>query len=250
MSLAEDAAARLEGRPRLFKAARGGFRVVQRATLPVRKRYYLNGGATGVVRALPKPVKAAVGLDDPSAVGSRRIEIGGGPHAQAGHIHVDIDPSAHHLEVLAPMWELPFEDGWGESIVAVHALEHCHPTKLVDTLTEWLRVLQPGGTARVHVPNGPELMEALVKAPVDEKWPIMGSILGMYCGPGSRDPRTLDWRSDHQLILDIPMLRWAFESAGFTEFTDLTETVTDRHTDAWRQVVPHYSLIVEATKPR
>lgn len=248
-SLSENAAARLEGRPRLFKAARGGFRVLQRTTLPLRRSYYLNGGATGIVRVLPSTARAAVGLDDPSAIGSRKIEVGGGPHALPGHIHVDIDPGAHHLEAIAPAWELPFDDGWGESITAIHALEHVHPTKLVDTLTEWHRVLRPGGTVRVHVPNGPELMEAFVKAPVGEKWPIMGSLLGMYCGPDSRDPRKLDWRSDHQMIFDFPLLEWALREGGFSDVRDLSAAEPDRHSEGWSAVVPHYSLIAEAVKP-
>ena len=45
-----------------------------------------------------------------------------------------------------------------------------------------------------------------------EKWPIMGSILGMYCSPDVRDPRGLELRSDHQLIFDAPLLQWALES--------------------------------------
>ena len=141
------------------------------------------------------------------------------------------------------------EDNWAESITAIHALEHVHPTMLVKTLAEWRRVLRPGGTVQVHVPNGPELMQAFIDAPVEEKWPIMGSLLGMYCGPGQHDPRELELRSDHQLIIDFPMLEWAFTEAGFTDVADLTETVEDRHTGGWRDVVPHYSLIVRAVKP-
>jgi SAM-dependent methyltransferase len=239
----------LLARPRGFRLARAGFRLVQRATVPIRRRYYLHGAGRRAVAALPRQLRAVVGLDDPDAIGSRRLEIGGGPHAQRGFLHVDIDPGAHHLEWVAPAWKLPLPDGWASDIVAVHALEHIEPPRLLQTLREWHRVLAPGGRVEVHVPNGPALMEAFVARPVPEKWPIMGSILGMYCSPGVRDPSGLRTRSDHQLLFDPPTLRWAFDSAGFGAISDLTGAIEDRHTAAWHPLVPDYSLIAEARKP-
>ena len=239
----------LLARPRGFRLARGSFRLLQRLTVPVRRRFYLAGAGREAIDRLPAPVRAVVGLDDPSAIGSTRIEIGGGPHAQPGFLHVDIDPGAHHLEWVAPAWKLPVGDGFATEIVAVHALEHVEPARLVETLEEWHRVLGPGGRVEVHVPNGPALMEAFMNRPVPEKWPIMGSILGMYCSPAVRDPRDLTTRSDHQLIFDAPLLRWALESAGFDAVRDLTAVTEDRHTAAWRPLVPDYSLIAEARKP-
>ena len=178
-------------RPRGFRLARTLFRALQRATVPVRRRYYLSGRGAAVIERLPRPLRAVAGLDDPGAVRSRRLEIGGGPHAQAGYLHVDIDPGAHHLEWVAPAWDLPLPDGWATDIVAVHALEHVEPPRLLATLEEWRRVLAPAGRVEIHVPNGPELMAAFVESPVEKKWPIMGSILGMYCSPEVRDPRGL-----------------------------------------------------------
>ena len=236
-------------RPRGFRLARGAFRALQRVTVPVRRRFYLHGKGKRLYGLLPAGVRSIVGLDDPSAVGSTRIEIGGGPHAQRGFLHVDIDPGAHHLEWVAPAWALPLPDGWASEILAVHALEHVEPRRLLETLEEWRRVLAPDGRVEVHVPNGPALMEAFVSRPVREKWPIMGSILGMYCGPDVRDPRGLELRSDHQLIFDPPLLQWAFESAGFTAFRDLTGVMEDRHTAPWSGLVPDYSLIAEARNP-
>jgi SAM-dependent methyltransferase len=239
----------LLARPRGFRLARAAFRLMQRATVPARRRYYLDGSGRGAIARVPGAARRALGLDDESAIGSTRLEIGGGPHAQRGFLHVDIDPGAHHLEWVAPAWELPLPDDWATEIVAVHALEHVEPTRLLDTLREWRRVLAPEGRVEIHVPNGPALMEAFVARPVEEKWPIMGSILGMYCSPEVRDPRGLSLRSDHQLIFDVPLLTWALESAGFQAVRDLTGTVEDRHTEPWRALVPDYSLITEARKP-
>jgi SAM-dependent methyltransferase len=237
-------------RPRGLRIARRLFRALQRGTVPLRRAYYLDDPGGQAVARLPHGVRALLGLDDDSAIGSRRLEIGGGPHAQRGFLHVDIDPGAHHLEWVAPAWALPVPDGWATEIAAVHALEHVEPARLLPTLSEWNRVLAPGGRVRVHVPNGPALMEAFISRPVPEKWPIMGSLLGMYCGPAVRRPEGLDLRSDHQLIFDAPLLTWALTEAGFTEVRDLTDAVEDRHSMAWRELVPKYSLIAEAAKPR
>lgn len=239
----------LLARPRGFRLARKAHRALQRATVPLRRTYYLDGAGRETVTRLPQSVRQLLGLDDDSAVGSRRLEIGGGPHAQPGFLHVDIDPGAHHLEWVAAAWDIPLPDAWATEIVAVHALEHVEPARLLDTLREWRRILAPGGRVEIHVPNGPALMEAFVARPVDEKWPIMGSILGMYCSPDVRDPRGLSVRADHQLIFDVPLLTWALETAGFERVRDLTGDVEDRHSGAWRDLVPEYSLIAEARKP-
>ena len=117
------------------------------------------------------------------------------------------------------------------------------------TLTEWRRVLAPRGRVQIHVPNAPALMTALRARPVPEKWPLMGSLLGMYCSPEVRDPQGLRLRADHQVVFDEPLLRWALEAAGFERVRDLTGEVEDRHSAAWRDLVEHYSLVAEAHKP-
>jgi hypothetical protein len=241
---------RLLARPRAFVLARSAFRALQRLTVPIRRSYYLDGRRAGLVRLLPESVRRVVGLEDESAIGSRRLEIGGGPHVQRGYLHVDIDRGAHHLEWIAPAWDLPLPNAWASEVLAIHILEHVPPARLVPTLAEWLRVLQPGGRLQVHVPNGPVLMEALMTRPLPEKWPLMGSLLGMYCGPQDRDPRSLEHRSDHQIIFDFEVLRWALDAAGFTDVEDLTRTASDRHVVGWRDVVEHYSLIVAARRPQ
>jgi SAM-dependent methyltransferase len=220
---------------------------LRRPLIRMRRRYYTAG--LNVVDLAPRRVRERLGLADPEARGTRKIEIGGGPHAQPGYLHVDVDPGAHHLEAVAEAWDLPFPDSWATEILSVHQLEHVHPSQLLDTLREWRRVLQPGGVVRVHVPNGPELMTAFNRSSIDEKWPIMGSLLGMYCSPEARRPGDLTVRSDHQIIFDRPVLRWALTEAGFEPVEDLTDSFEDRHTEGWRGLVDRYSIVMTGTKP-
>jgi predicted SAM-dependent methyltransferase len=223
--------------------------IAHRLSAPLRRAYYVRQGGTGLIERFPRPLRRKLGLDDSFAVGSRRLEIGGGPFPQEGYIHVDVDRGARHLEAFAPAWKLPFPDRWASEIVAVHSLEHVHPRMLLPTLREWHRVLAAGGRVRVHVPNTGELLKSFLDSPVEQKWRTMGAMLGMYCDPTVPGPDDLAVSSDHQLMFDWDMLVWVLEQAGFAQISDLTDELVDRHTREWREVVPHFSLVAEATKP-
>ncbi|MDQ3849361.1 MAG: hypothetical protein M3296_01920 [Actinomycetota bacterium] len=220
-----------------------------RAALPLRRVYYATGKRPPGLTLLPRRAQSLLGLDDPTAVGSRRVEIGGGAYSLKGFIHVDIWPYSPHVEYVAPAWDLPFPEDWAEELVAIHSLEHVSPARLIDTLTEWRRVLRPGAPLHISVPNGPVIMDAYGRASLHEKWPLMGSLLGMYCGPDLRDPRRLTHRADHQIIFDSELLLWAVKEAGFEQVEDRTGVESDRHTQAWAPIAAPYSLIVRAKAP-
>lgn len=221
----------------------------RRGTRRLRYGYYVEGRGTRLVSALPSRVRRRLELDDGAAFEENRLEIGGGPYPTPGFVHVDVDPEAEHLEAYASAWALPIPGGWAQEIVAVHSLEHVEPPRLVPTLREWLRVLAPGGKVRIHVPNTPELMEAFASSEPRDKWRVMGAALGMFCGPTVSAPDELRVRSDHQLLFDRDLLHGVLTDAGFVEIRDRTEEISDRHTEAWKSVVPHFSLVFEAVKP-
>lgn len=221
---------------------------LHRAGTPIRRRYYQDSWGRAAATALSANWQRRLGLDDEAGVGSRRLEIGSGDRPQRGYIHIDQDPWAWHVEVVASAWRLPFPDDWAEEIVAVHSLEHVHPRLLLPTLGEWHRVLRPGGRLRVHVPNAPRIMQRFMEAPRDAKWALMGALLGMYCGPDSATPGHLAWPSDHQILFDTELLRWAVETAGYSDAVDVTSELADTHTEAWKDLVSDFSLIFEAKK--
>jgi SAM-dependent methyltransferase len=232
---------------RLRGAARGAAR---RALVRLRRGYYADGAAAPAIERLPRRWRTRLGLEDERARLTRRIEIGAGPYPQPGYLHVDVDPHAAHLEARAEAWALPFPDGWADEILSIHALEHIHPSLLRRTLREWHRVLRHGGLVRIHVPNSPALMAAYLAAQTpSRKWMLSGALLGMYCGPEVRGPDDLAVPSDHQILFDAPLLLASLEEVGFVELADLTQEVTDRHTEPWREVVDRYSIVVEGRKP-
>jgi SAM-dependent methyltransferase len=143
---------------------------------------------------------------------------------------------------------LPFPDGWADEILSVHTLEHVPPRFLLPTLAEWHRVLEPGGRLRVHVPNNPRIMQRYLDAPRETKWALMSAILGMYGGPDTTTPGELAQPSDHQILFDAELLRWALETAGYCDVVDRTSELADIHTHAWKGLVSDLSLIFEAIK--
>lgn len=80
-----------------------------------------------------------------------KLDIGSGTNPMPGY--VTVDPYQPDADYQAPMWDLPFDDGTVAAIYSSHALEHIMGACVVPTLAEWYRVLQPGGTLELRVPD-------------------------------------------------------------------------------------------------
>jgi SAM-dependent methyltransferase len=195
---------------------------------------------------VPRGVRHALDANG-SAVDPLRIELGGGPAPTPGYVHVDLSPRARHLEHVAPAWRLPFAAGSVAELLAVHVLEHVHPSAVQTTLTEWRRVIRPGGFAEIHVPNAPEIFREYLAGDPARKWALIGSgLFGMYGNPKIAAGEDLDPRRhqpDHMALYDFALLEHELLRAGFDEVDDLTAMISDRHTEAWRFPI---SLIVRA----
>jgi SAM-dependent methyltransferase len=90
--------------------------------------------------------------DPERAISARRINFGCGQFPLPGWLNVDIDPQAradvyHDLERLP----YPFESNSAEEIVASHVLEHLDQP--FAAMSEFARVLRPGGRLTVRVPH-------------------------------------------------------------------------------------------------
>jgi SAM-dependent methyltransferase len=212
-----------------------------------RRQVYV-GRFARIADRMPQDLRVRLGWDDSAAIGSRRIEIGSGSRPQPGFLHVDTNARAPHVEVVAAAWRLPFESDWADEILAIHVLEHVHPRLLARTLSEWHRVLAPGGSLRVHVPDSAALMRAYLAATGDQKWTLVAALLGMYANPSVRAPEQIESDVDHRILFDREMLTNALRSAGFANVQDLTASVDDIHTTTWKPVVDRISLVFQAEK--
>jgi SAM-dependent methyltransferase len=218
-------------------------------------RRSIAAGQAGWVRHLPADVRRRLDLDG-SVITPLRVEIGGGEFPSPGYVHVDADRRSRHLEYVAQGWRLPFADASVAELLAVHVLEHVHPGSIHRTLREWRRILAPGGYAEIHVPDASTILPAYLHAPTDRKWELLVPIFGTTSdplaprrGPGSvgRKP-AVALRDHHNIIYDFDLLRHVLLRAGFDRVDDVSETVTDRHTETWldSDLVSRLSLVVRA----
>jgi predicted SAM-dependent methyltransferase len=81
-----------------------------------------------------------------------KINVGCGGRRYDGYIGVDAveRPGA---DVVADAGDLPFDDNSADEVMAIHVAEHLVPWDLPPTLKEWLRVLKPGGTLVMELPD-------------------------------------------------------------------------------------------------
>jgi predicted SAM-dependent methyltransferase len=79
-----------------------------------------------------------------------KLDIGCGTQKLEGYIGVD---AYVETDIKAEMWAIPLGDGTVDEIYSSHALEHVPMAQVQPTLREWLRILRPGGTLVLQVPN-------------------------------------------------------------------------------------------------
>lgn len=69
-----------------------------------------------------------------------------------GWVNVDIFDNIKS-DAISSVTDLPFHKESFDLIYASHILEHIHRNRIISTLSHWVRLLKPGGTLRIAVPN-------------------------------------------------------------------------------------------------
>jgi SAM-dependent methyltransferase len=113
-----------------------------------------------------------------------RINFGCGQFPIAGWVNVDVDPReeadvCHDLERVP----YPFESASADEIVASHVLEHLHQP--FAAMSEFARILRPGGSLTVRVPHFSRgFTHADHKRGFDVSFPLYfnPAFRGGYCG--------------------------------------------------------------------
>ncbi len=132
------------------------------------------------------------------------LDIGSGPWPKQDYEAVDpYEPDAR-VDFRCNMWDLPYSDGSVEAIWSSHALEHVPKAKVVPTLAEWHRVLQPGGLLQLEVPDLLWVCRNFLEHPVAD-W-NMDTIFGAQTRDGEY----------HQTGFTIEILGDYLVATGFT----------------------------------
>lgn len=136
-----------------------------------------------------------------------KLELGAGHRGTRGYIHHDAYPFPG-IDLVCPPWELPFQDGELDEVLALAFIEHLTYYEALDTFREVHRVLKPGGEFVFDVPDYPKWaayycwhmhkgMVALAFEPPDLAW-CRRTLFGWQRWPG--DEHKYGW--DQQSLVD------------------------------------------------
>ena len=176
-----------------------------------------------------------------------KLHLGCGKRFIPGFVHIDA-VDYPHIDHVSTIDHLSFiADESIELIYSCHVLEHFKRREVMNVLKEWWRVLKPGGTLRISVPDFEKLCEVYKKT----------KDIGLVMGP-------LFGRQDylyniHYNVFDFFSLETALKSSGFSNIRlyDWRKTEHAEIDDFSQAYIPHMdketgvliSLNVECDKP-
>ena len=175
-----------------------------------------------------------------------KLHLGCGKRHIPGFVHIDAVeyPHVDHVATIDHLGFLP--DDSVELIYNCHVLEHFRRNDVARVLREWRRVLRPGGTLRVSVPDFAKLCEVYQRT----------GELGLVIGPifGRQDYLY----TIHYTVFDEKSLRTLLQDCGYTDVRRYDWRATEHAAvdDFSQAYIPHMdrehgtliSLNVEATK--
>jgi predicted SAM-dependent methyltransferase len=151
-----------------------------------------------------------------NARGDLRLHLGSGDALKVGWINVDIHPSADLRLDVRRRW--PFAGGRAAEVYAEHLFEHlAWPGEAEHFLAEARRVLKPGGTLRLSVPDMARHVRAYVE--VDESFRSQFAPFVPATAVTWGDALNHHFRQhgEHQYAYDAATLAARLRTAGFSD---------------------------------
>lgn len=182
-----------------------------------------------------------------------KLHLGCGKRDIPGFTNVDICdlPHIHYRQNADDLSMFPDESV--ELIYASHLLEYFDRTEARDVLKEWWRVLMPGGTLRIAVPDFEALVRAYQLDGAIER--ILGPLFGRMAVPTPAGEQIIYQKT----VYDLRSLSALLESAGFTHVRryEWRDTIHKDFDDFSQAYLPHMdkehglliSLNLETVKP-
>ncbi len=178
-----------------------------------------------------------------------KLHLGCGKRYIPGFVHIDVAP-APHVDWVARVERLSMvENDSVELIYACHLLEHFGRAEIRRVLTEWHRVLRPGGVLRVSVPDFAACAKLYYEKGLEDG---LNGLIGLVCG-GQRN--SYDF---HKMIFDEPLLTRVLSDTGFRavrrwDWRTTEHAAIDDYSQAYlphldKERGQHVSLNLEAVK--
>jgi SAM-dependent methyltransferase len=190
----------------------------------------------------------------------RSLNLGGGEHKIPGYVTLDFSqfdfPGVWNYDVT---YGLALETDSLERIYSSHTFEHFLPEHILFVMSECYRVLKPGGSIRLVLPNIPEILRAYARDPSDaleiiRSHPSIENMLSVMPRISNDVVLPIDCVNyavydigppgGHKCIFDEATLHWCLETVGFyrIEFDGFNNEVDyEPHR--------HFSIYCSALKP-
>lgn len=103
-----------------------------------------------------------------------KLHLGAGAKRWDGFVNVDLHGEQ---DVNCDIRKLPFDDNSADEIHSIHTVEHLYLREIGAVLTEWVRVLKPGGLLVIECPCADKVFEFIRQGQMDPRlvmWPMFG----------------------------------------------------------------------------
>lgn len=175
----------------------------------------------------------------------RKLEIGSGMNPHPGYEHMDIRADLPHIEHVHDIYKpLPFAADTFDEILSWSVVEHISWRNIREVLTNWKKVLKPGGKLEIWVPDLEYLCtmykegkvdEHLDKSYIDTAQKVIGhyspSVWAMIKMFGGQDYQ----ENFHAAMYDWTTMQQMLKSIGFQKV---------------ERIAPYHGLRVIAFKPQ
>ncbi len=141
---------------------------------------------------------------------SVRLHVGSGDKSWPGWINVD---KHGEPDVVCDCRKLTFSSDYADEIHAIHFVEHIPRLEVDDMLTDWMRVLKPGGKLAIEVP----CLNKMAQFIVDGERNISLTALGIFGDPRDKKPGMMHcWAYTKEELTDI-LLQVGFKDVEVKE---------------------------------
>jgi predicted SAM-dependent methyltransferase len=166
-----------------------------------------------------------------------KLHLGSGSRRVVGWLNVDVVGSDYNIDFTK---SLPWKSGSFSSIVSQHVIEHLELFgELLPLLGELRRILQPGGELWVSCPDMEKICRLYVDGKahelIEDKWSrkeysTPGEEYSTHGAPAQQIVNDLfhQW-GQHKNLFDFELIRWALDSAKFTNIRKIEEAQLLEH---------------------
>jgi predicted SAM-dependent methyltransferase len=153
-----------------------------------------------------------------------RLHVGCGRVYLPGWVNVDIRSEEVKVDVCADLKYLPFQDHSFDLIYACHVLEHFGRYEYLSILGSWKRLLVPGGSLRISVPDFGQILRSYKNT--KDLSELMGLLYGGQTSEYNYHKVCFDFRS---LRRDLFLLgfnwiyRYDWRSTDHSNFDDFSQ---------------------------